>query len=262
MPNHTIDQNKLSEQYADASNLNARIALHKQYSTAEKSFREWQFNQFNLPSDARILVLGCGPGNLWAENREHIPLTWNVTLTDFSQGMAAQAQENLSDTTCEFQYMVVNAEDIPFSDESFDAVTANHMLYHVPDRNAALSEIRRVLVPGGQLYATTNGETNMQALREVMDEVLDHYTAKDQDFTLENGREQLSTHFAKISLRRRDDALVVPEVTPLIAYALSSSDVDKSMATTFREEFISRFENGVFCIEKDVGMFIAEKQSQ
>lgn len=259
MPNHNIDQNKLSEQYADASNLNARIALHKQYSTAEKSFREWQFNQFNLPSDARILVLGCGPGNLWAENRDHIPLAWDVILTDFSQGMVAQARENLSGITHKLQYMVVDAEDIPFSDESFDAVTANHMLYHVPDRTAALSEICRVLAPDGQLYATTNGETNMQALREVMDEVLDHYTAKGQEFTLENGREQLSTHFSKISLRRRDDALVVPEVTPLIAYALSSSDVDESMTIAFRKAFRSRFENGVFRIEKDVGMFISEK---
>ena len=262
MPNQSSDRSTLVEQYADASNLNARIALHEQYSTAETPFRDWQFDQFDLPSDAQVLVLGCGPGDLWVETSDRIPVTWDVTLTDFSQGMIEQARENLSDCSHSFSFEVVDAETIPFPDESFDAVTANHMLYHVPDRNTALAEVSRVLVPGGGLYATTNGATNLQSLRAVMDEVLDGYTAEGVDFTLENGCEQLVPYFDEVTLRRRDDALVVPEVDPLVAYALSSSDADESMRPAFHEAFASRFENGVFRVEKEVGMFIAEKRSQ
>ena len=262
MSNTSSGRDTLAEQYADASNLDARIALHERYSTAEEPFRDWQFDQFDHPSSARVLVLGCGPGDLWVETCDRVPATWDVTLTDFSRGMLEEARANLSDCPRTFDYEVVDAETIPFSDGSFDAVTANHMLYHVRDRSTALAEIRRVLAPGGRLYATTNGAANMRSLLTVMDEVLDEYTADGTDFTLENGREQLSPYFDQVTLRRRDDALVVPGVGPLVAYALSSRYADESLAPAFREAFASRFEDGVFRVEKDVGMFIAQKRRQ
>ena len=46
---------------------------------------------------------------------------------------------------------------LPLRDGSFDVVLAAHMLYHVPDRRAAVSELRRVLVPAGVCIAVTNG---------------------------------------------------------------------------------------------------------
>lgn len=47
----------------------------------------------------------------------------------------------------------------------FDAVLAVHMLYHVPDRAAAVGELRRVLAPGGVCVAVTNGARHLRALR-------------------------------------------------------------------------------------------------
>ncbi len=56
------------------------------------------------------------------------------------------------------QFKEIDAQSIPFEDETFDAVIANHMLYHVPDRPKAIAEIKRVLKPGGRLIATTIGK--------------------------------------------------------------------------------------------------------
>ena len=53
---------------------------------------------------------------------------------------------------------VADAEDLPFADASYDLVAAMWMLYHVPDLDRALAEVRRVLRPGGHLLAVTNGE--------------------------------------------------------------------------------------------------------
>ena len=53
---------------------------------------------------------------------------------------------------------------LPFEADTFDAVVANHMLYHVPDRAQALAEMQRVLKPGGQVYLATNGLAHLREL--------------------------------------------------------------------------------------------------
>ena len=59
---------------------------------------------------------------------------------------------------------VADAMDLPFEDASFDAVVAMWMLYHVPDLDVALAEVRRVLRPGGLFVAVTNGDAHMAGL--------------------------------------------------------------------------------------------------
>lgn len=64
MPKAT-DQNYLqNDQYQDASNLNARIALHQRFDTAKVAWHRWVFDQLDLLPDAHVLELGCGPGQL------------------------------------------------------------------------------------------------------------------------------------------------------------------------------------------------------
>lgn len=257
------DADALAEQYADAENLNARIALHEEYSTAEGDFRAWQFDQFDLPESARVLGVGCGPAELWVENRERVPADWEVVVTDFSPGMVAEARENLtseSSATGQFDFETVDAAALPFGDDAFDAVTAHHMLYHVPDREAAFAEFRRVLKPGGRLYATTNGEENLRAMYDAIASVTGERPDRATAFTLDDGRDQLEPFFEAVELRRRDDALEVTDPEALVAYALSRDDLDASMAGDLRDAFASRFEDGVFRVEKDVGMFVASAE--
>lgn len=256
------DADALADQYEDAENLNDRIALHERYSVAERDFRAWQFDQFDLSGEARVLGVGCGPAELWVENRDRVPEDWEVVVTDFSPGMVEEARANLGGTGVEtsrgFSFGVADAASLPFGDDSFDAVTAHHMLYHVPGREAALAEFRRVLEPGGRLYATTNGEENMQAIYDVLESVTGERPARGTGFRLENGREQLEAVFDEVELRRYDDALEVTDVDPLIAYSLSRDDVDESLVPELRDAFAARFEDGRFRVEKDVGTFVAE----
>jgi len=251
------DADALAEQYADASNLNARAALHERYSTADRDLHPWIFDQFDLPPAARVLTLGCGPGTLWTENCERIPDGWDVTLTDFSPGMVETAREHLADCPHEFAFEVMNAEDVSFADGTFDAVTANHMLYHVPDREAAFAEIRRVLKPGGRLYASTNGESNMQALFDVMEAVAGEPLPRAAGFSLENGAAQIEPFCERVERRTYDDRLEVTAVEPLVEYALSRDEFDASDRPALREAFAERFADGVFRVEKDVGLFVA-----
>ena len=151
----------------------------------------WVFDQFNIPAGARILELGCGPGRLWQQNADRTPAGWHITLTDFSMGMLRQARANLGDTAPQFGFACANASELPFESAMFNAVIANHMLYHVTDLNATLAEIKRVLTPKGMLYAATNGADHLQEMDALIQQfdvgwkpnwdIIQHFSLESED---------------------------------------------------------------------------------
>jgi ubiquinone/menaquinone biosynthesis C-methylase UbiE len=256
----------LADQYKNASNLDARIRLHRRFSTNTYGWTRWVFDQIDLPSKCRILELGCGPGGLWCENLDRIPAGWDITLTDFSPGMVEEAQESLSSSGRTFAFEIVDAQSIPYESASFDAVVANHMLYHIPNRAKALAEIRRVLRPGGKLYASTVGESHMRELDELVarfdtrgESLRAHTTTP---FSLENGAEQLTPWLSVAALHRYEDSLIITEVKPLVDYVMSMVSAQSVFEGSGLAEFTNYVEqelaaHGTIHISKDSGMFEA-----
>lgn len=240
----------LAEQYADPSNLDARIALHERYSTAERDLKPWLVDQFDLPASPRVLTLGGGPGDVWAA--VGVPDDWTVVHTDASRGMVEEACDAL-----DARFGVVDAASLPFVSDSFDAVTANFMLYHVAERRRTLREIRRVLRPGGTLYAATSGEDHLGELYAVLEAVHGDSLARITGFRLENGGDQLASVFDRVECRRHEDALAVTDVDVLVGYALSREEFDESDAPALREAFEAGVEDGIFHVGKDAGVFVA-----
>src|SRR5690349_8629884 len=204
-----------TDQYRDADNLNARIQIHRKFSTNPYGWYQWVFDTLaQLPVDAKILELGCGSGEIWVNIAARIPETWDITLSDLSPGMLDAAWRNLVVTGRSFKFEQIDAQSIPHGDGTFDAVIANHMLYHVPDRPQALSEIKRVLKNGGRLIATTIGDDHMNEMNAWLARASDNRQTGmfSQMFTLENGREQLLPFFPQIETLRYEDDLQVTEV--------------------------------------------------
>lgn len=257
----------LTEQYKDATNLNARIALHERFSTNPYDWHRWVFEQFHIPTHAKILELGCGPGKLWLNNAERIPDGWQVTLTDFSPGMLQENQRNLQVVPHSFDYHIVDAQSIPFADETFDVVIANHMLYHVPDRAKAIAEVRRVLKPAGHFYAATNGEEHLRELDILGSRIVtgvEIYNGEKISFKLENGSEELSRQFAHVDLYLMEGNLVVTEVEPIIAFMRSTrlgSQLTEEHIQAMRDIVSQEIaEHGSFFITKSTGVFDAYDQ--
>jgi SAM-dependent methyltransferase len=174
--------------------------------------------------------------------------------------MLGEAKRRLSAVDRPFSFQVIDAQAIPYPDDSFDAVIANHMLFHVPDRGRALSEIRRVLTQGGRFYAAANGEANMRELQALLHEIDETVPShRDVQFTLENGRQQVATYFAHVRLHHYDDGLAITEVEPLVAYLLSARgnvDRDDPRVRTFEERIRQEIEaTGAYTITKSVGLF-------
>lgn len=270
MPAISDRDHLVTEQYKDAANLTARSSLHERFSTNPTGWFEWVFDQLaGLPDRSHILELGCGPAWIWHHNRDRIPASWHIVLTDLSPGMVDQARTNLAtgDGETRFDFDALDAQSLPYDDASFDAVVANHMLYHVPDRPRAFSEIRRVLKPGGQLFAATNGQGHMAELWElVLDVAGDSLRANRSDlhFGMENGAAQLAPWFGSVEWRDYPDSLLVTEAEPLIAYATSSTlwgvqgdaIATEKLAAGIRQKLA---EDGVIRIGKRSGLFVAQR---
>lgn len=248
-------------QYRDDSNLNARAALHRRFTTTPGDFHHWLFDQMELPAGARVLDLGCGPGYVWRANAGRVPDGWKCLLADLSPGMLAAARAHLG---ARFRYAVADAMALPFASGAFDAVVAHHMLYHVPDRARAIPELARVLRPGGTLYAATNGQRHLREL----DELASGHWRSDQlgpdahAFRLENGADQLAIGFAAVELRRRPGELMVTEVEPVVAYVRSMSPDGLDPEPMRREVAAIIDREGAFRIGTDTGMFIARSPIQ
>jgi ubiquinone/menaquinone biosynthesis C-methylase UbiE len=99
----------------------------------------------------RILDLGCGTGIVARVLRERLGGAANIVGVDPSPPMIEKARS----LEPELDWRVGNAMALPFTDGSFDLVLWQEMLHFVPDRMAALHEVRRVLSPGGRFLVST-----------------------------------------------------------------------------------------------------------
>ena len=267
MSRFTDQQFLKTDQYRDSSNLDARVVIHRRFSTNPYGWFKWVFDTLlKLPENAKILELGSGPAYFWKENINRIPEGWNITLSDFSSGMVDAAWRNLVVTGRAFRFKEIDAQSIPFEDETFDAVIANHMLYHVPDRPKAIAEIKRVLKPGGRLIATTVGENHMKEVmnwftRAQVGEIGESFASP---FTLESGLEELRPYFSKVTVSRYDDHLEITEVEPIIAYIRSGirvSELSEDGLANLQHDLENELKaKGKVFISKDSGLFEAVKE--
>ena len=102
----------------------------------------------DLPPGARVLDLACGTGDL---TRALARKGFAVVGLDISQEMMALGKVKCAGLDPQPQFVRGSAEQIPFPDGSFDAVTIAFGLRNFDHRDRCLAEIRRVLRPGGRL---------------------------------------------------------------------------------------------------------------
>jgi ubiquinone/menaquinone biosynthesis C-methylase UbiE len=101
-----------------------------------------------------ILEIGFGTGL----NLAHYPASVRkLTVLDANPGMNDLAQKRISGSEIEVQSFVASSEHLPLSDQSFDTVVSTWTLCSIANVEAALSEIHRVLKPGGKLLFIEHG---------------------------------------------------------------------------------------------------------
>jgi SAM-dependent methyltransferase len=209
--------------YATDEALVIRQRTHELYSVPKINFTEWVLDRIQWRGDEKVLDVGSGPGTYFKEVQSRIP-HGQLIAGDLSFGMVRKAALHPQVGTL----LNLDVQALPFPDHTFDVVLANHMLYHVPNLDKALSEIHRVLKPTGSVIAATNSQFNLPEFEQLIRRTYGLLGAIGPDveamrptsyrFQLEDGPVKMSHHFFAVARYDLPAAFIFPTVQPAIDY--------------------------------------------
>ena len=119
----------------------------------------------------QVLDLAGGTGDIAALLCERVGKSGRVVLSDINEAMLEVGRQRLEDRgiTGNISYSLANAEQLPFDDGEFDAVTIAFGLRNVTDKDAALREMFRVLRPGGKALILEFSQVQPELLKKMYD---------------------------------------------------------------------------------------------
>ncbi len=202
------------------------------------------------------------------QNIRDIQNTWEMQNTrdiqhiqDIQDSTAHKTGQQVS-----FKFNTFDCADIPYKNNYFDIVLANHVLFYCDNIENVLKEVKRVLKPGGVFICATYGAFHMKEISELVTEfdkriVLAADNLYDK-FGLDNGRDMLIKHFNNVDIRKYDDYLLVDKAEPLIEYILSCHGNQNQYLLDRYSDFKAFIRNKLarkpFKITKDAGLFICK----
>jgi SAM-dependent methyltransferase len=228
MFNFANDPQAVGRMYETEEALRIRQETHELYSEPKMDFTEWAIGSVKWQGDEVVLDVGSGPGRYYTALHARYPEI-EYYACDLYVGMV---QTHPSKNTL----ALADAQRLPYPDATFDVVMANHMLFHVPDVERALRELRRVVKPGGLVMATTNSIHTMPEFQALMRRAITLLSPPGtanvrvpgqhtDPFTLESGTRLFSRHFFAVVRYDLPRSLVFPSAEPALAYLNSTRSV-------------------------------------
>ena len=214
--------------YATDRNLRVLEETHAKYCVPQTNFVRWTLEMIDWSGDEVILDIGAGTGSHYARLIKEQPEISYYAI-DLSPYL-------LHKHPCNADHLAFgDALRLPYADDTFDVVMANHVLYHMADIDSCLTEIKRVLKPEGWVLASTDSlhtTPELQVLIRRAIILLSDNGAQVQplclpcdSFALENGTRILARHFYAVVRHDLPRQLVFDTVEPAMDYLESMRDL-------------------------------------
>ena len=266
--------------YSTGKHLGAKYEVMEKYGIHKETFENWVINKLGLTGKEKVLDIGAGNGRFSIPIGKMLKEKGGFLVAcDLAEGVMTSSQMETQTHMLPVLHMVADAENLPFLSNEFDMVMANHMLYHLPNLQKGLEEIRRVLKGTGTFLATTNSVKGMPEFfrlhQKTMRELGIPFDVKENDisFSLENGKQILTEYFSHVERWVYDAGFKVTQPEPVLQYYMAtqlfqgpfhdqnlSKEVRDLIAPTFlkfTEEMIKSC-GGELVISKPVAAFICK----
>lgn len=262
----TSMEKSLKNQYQNATNISSRINLHQLYSQNPQGWFPWIYEHCRIHPIMNILEIGCGDGSLWTRNLSNLPEEVNIILSDISEGMLRDTRRTIGADNTRFSFAAFDCHKIPYANESFDLLIANHVLFYCSDIPSVCQEVNRVLKPGGRFLCSTYGKNHMKEVSQLVTDFDERIVLSAdklyEHFGLENGHHILTPYFSHTKVELYEDSLLIPDAEPLISYVLSCHGNQNQYITNRYKEFRAFVKKKTlpgFHISKEAGVFICIK---
>jgi demethylmenaquinone methyltransferase/2-methoxy-6-polyprenyl-1,4-benzoquinol methylase len=136
--------------------------------------RAWKWfavAQSGVKAGDRVLDLAAGSGDLALKFAKIVGDQGQVIVTDINEAMLEQGRKRLTDAGVagNVNYCLVNAENLPFEDNSFDCISISFGLRNVTHKDVALGSMQRCLKPGGRVIILEFSQPTNEAFRKFYD---------------------------------------------------------------------------------------------
>lgn len=226
-------------EFASEERLEQRNALYRRLVEGTNA-EEVLFQAVKEFAPTRVLEVGCGTGTMAQRVRDELGA--EIVATDSSERMVELTRER------GLEAYVADVQELPFGDGEFDCVFAGWVLYHVLDRERAISECARVLRPGGRFATATLSDENMGDLWDF----LGSHRERILGFSSSNGAEQLERCFATVDTREANGVVVFTtpdEMTQFVSANMTRAHLAAAVPD-FTEPVHVRTHHTIFVAEK------------
>jgi len=223
------------------SDLLTRINIHDAYGS--RDIDKWMLEVLPLAQGMTILDVGCGAGKQCFSYLAHLSGKATITGGDVSEELLAKAEEENAKLGNRVSFQTLNFnQPFQFPNQTYDLVSCSFAIYYAEDIPFTISEMHRVLKPGGNLFTTGPMPENKQMFYEVIKEA----TGKEIPPMPGSSRyaseiyKTIEDLFSEVKIHIFENPLTFPNVEPFLAYTRASLSEDRLLWNTFfqtKEDF-------------------------
>ncbi len=257
------------------SDLAVRIDIHNKFGG--RDIDAWMLDLIKLQPGSKILDVGCGAGKQCFSYLDYLKGNADITGGDVSDDLLAQARDENDKRGTSIPFITLNFnKQFPFEDNLFDFTSCCFAIYYAEDVPFTISEMHRVLKPGGRLFTTGPMPQNKQLFYDVIHE------ATNKPIPPMPGSSRYESEFLPVirslfssaEVHIFENPLTFESAEPFVAYTRASLAEDRKIWTSLfdgKDDFenlmkdiekvaVSRIEKeGKLVMTKVVGGFLATK---
>jgi len=217
--------------YTETTNdLLARIDIHKKYGS--RDIDQWMLHLLNPQKGSVILDAGCGSGKQCFLFYKALEGEADITGGDVSPELLEKARQENARIGNRIKIIHLDFNQrFPLDDNQFDLLTSCFAIYYSEDIPFTISEMHRVIKPGGRLFTTGPMPENKRLFYDIISE------ATQQPIPPMPGSSRYSTQiyeaitrqFSRVEIHIFENPLIFEDVEPFLAYTRASLSEDRKL---------------------------------